>query len=432
MWVGLLVCLVQAGTFGHDIPNARVDRSIQVTLIGSTVRVDYEVSLAELTLTQDLRALIGSLPGSDRPTWFYRYGQITGPLNARGFLVKVNGRPIELKVDSFDLSVEEHPRFVFHFSADLPELGRLSVQDTNYAASEGTSRLAIRAFVDVSIQGDDLPDDVTKIPIRPVWQLTDLEERRTKAVVVTYWVDPKAVRREPLKPSSPPSRVESSNGLTRLLDRRTSGLVGWLALGFAAVVIGATHSLQPGHGKTIASAASLGTDAPWRAAWILGLSTTLAHLSTVLLLAGALWVSGGSRFSSYHRPLAQAAGFVLAANGCFRLGRLLRRSELPERPEPVANPSAWALAGIGAAAGLVPCWEAIGLVVIAESIGRLVLGIYLLLGFSLGMGAVLIAVAGLSAKLGDKVRLAGTRPARILQAIGAVVLASVGLWLMLG
>src|SRR4051812_13992472 len=102
-------------TSGHDIPNARVDRSIQVTVRPGRVAIVYEVSLAELTLTQELRSLIGSLPGADRRDWFAAYGRETGPLNARGLLVWSGEEPLDLRSDGFDLVVEEHPRFFFRY-----------------------------------------------------------------------------------------------------------------------------------------------------------------------------------------------------------------------------------------------------------------------------------------------------------------------------
>src|SRR5207244_2238461 len=85
-----VVVAAPASAQAHDIPNARVDRSIQATITPGRLLVDYEVSLSELTLTQDLRSLVGSLPGSDREAWFERYGQVTGPLNAKGLLVTVD------------------------------------------------------------------------------------------------------------------------------------------------------------------------------------------------------------------------------------------------------------------------------------------------------------------------------------------------------
>ena len=44
------------------------------------------------------------------------------------------------------------------------------------------------------------------------------------------------------------------------------------------------------------------------------------------------------------------------------------------------------------AGGLVPCWDAVALIVLAEAMGRLGLGVILLVAFSLGMAAVLVAV----------------------------------------
>src|SRR5436305_784347 len=91
----LIPFLVNASAWAHDIPNARVDRSIQATIHRGRLAIDYEVSLSELTLTQDLRALIGTLPGADRQEWFDRYGRETAPLNAKGLLVHVDGKPID-------------------------------------------------------------------------------------------------------------------------------------------------------------------------------------------------------------------------------------------------------------------------------------------------------------------------------------------------
>src|SRR4051794_4693097 len=99
-----------AHAMGHEIPNARVDRAIQVTVAPGRVRVDYEVGLAELTLVRDLRALAGALPGGDRLAWFAEYGRITAPLNRKGLIVAADGEPVGLREKGFDLKVEEHPR----------------------------------------------------------------------------------------------------------------------------------------------------------------------------------------------------------------------------------------------------------------------------------------------------------------------------------
>src|SRR4051794_36115407 len=103
--------LAAATARGHEIPNARVDRSIQAAAAPGRLAIDYEVSLAELTLTQDLRALLGELPGADRRDWFDAYGREIGPLVAKGILLTIDGQAYPLRIVGFDLVVEDHPRF---------------------------------------------------------------------------------------------------------------------------------------------------------------------------------------------------------------------------------------------------------------------------------------------------------------------------------
>src|SRR5271170_7648506 len=94
----------------HDIPNAQVDRSIQATVSPGKLSISYEIDLSELTLIQDLRALTGPLPGADRREWFDQYGRVSGPLNAKGLLVTIDGRPLVLHSGGFEMLVENHVR----------------------------------------------------------------------------------------------------------------------------------------------------------------------------------------------------------------------------------------------------------------------------------------------------------------------------------
>ena len=94
-----------------------------MTLSPGRLEIDYEVSLTELTLTQDLRSLVGPRPGAERSEWLALYGEVTGPMNARGFLVSVDGAPVAMASAGYRLAVEEHPRYTFHLEADDPRRG---------------------------------------------------------------------------------------------------------------------------------------------------------------------------------------------------------------------------------------------------------------------------------------------------------------------
>jgi nickel/cobalt exporter len=442
-----IICATSARA--HDIPNQRVDRSIQVTLSPGRLEIDYEVSLTELTLTQDLRSLIGPRPGAERAEWLALYGETTGPMNARGFLVSVDGAPVELSSSGYRLTVEEHPRYTFHFASRLPVSGRLIIRDTNFASSEGTSRLAIRGRGGVVVEGDNGPADVEQVPIRPVWDLSDDEERRTKQVDVRYrtpsgpsvasgTLEPPSKagpgRSRPTAdptPASPGPVVERPSwALSHLLDR--GARLPWTVLAMIAMALGAAHAIQPGHGKTLVTAAALGPGARLYQPALLGLATTTAHVGSVLLIAAVLWYTGSSRVGSIHLGLARAAGFVIAASGFWRLGRHLGgHGEHEAESHGIVDRSSLGLLGLGLAGGLVPCWDAVGLLVMAAALGRLAAGVGLVLAFSAGMAAVLVAVGCLAWKLKSAAVGLDRNPAwqQRLGLICGALLATIGLLL---
>jgi nickel/cobalt transporter (NicO) family protein len=426
----LLVLLAAiAPSPAHDIPDARVDRSIQATLGLSKIRVDYEVSLAELTLVQDLRQLGGEVAGGDRRGWFEQYGKVTGPLNAKGFLVAVDGNEVDLKMVGFDLSVEGHPRFTFHFEAEVPPSGRLLLNDTNYLASEGTSRLALKPLEGVEIRGDSLSVEVSQIPIRPVWQLTDAEERRTRRLTVDYSRSSRPSEVSPTPATAAPSRPpEPTSGLSRLLDQAGSRALPALLL--AAFVLGAAHAIQPGHGKTMVAASSIGPGSgPFRGA-LLGLATATAHMGSVALIAAALWVTRSARPAEIHLALARLAGFAIAAIGLWRVGRHL--AGFGEHEHRGGRRPPRGLIPLALAGGLVPCWDAVALILLSEGLGRLPLGLTLLAAFSLGMASVLVLVglaAGRFRATIDRADRQG-RWGRRFGLLGGVILAAIGLSMM--
>jgi nickel/cobalt exporter len=425
----------------HDIPNARVDRATQVVLEPGRLRVSYEVSLSELTLTRELRSLIGSLSGSDRQHWFETYGRETGPLNAKGFLVTVGDEPVTLQMVGFVLAVEEHPRYTFEFAAEVPARATLTVHDTNFASSEGTSRLAVRG-VGVLVRGDDLPDDVGRIPARPVWQLSDAEERRTRQVRVDYEPAPSLTAAQSAEgdraavsivDSSRPGN--SASWLTRLLD--DASRLPLALLGLIAFALGALHAVQPGHGKTLVATTVVSEGGGWVRGALLAVVTTLTHTGSVLVVAAILWGTESLRISATHVVLSRTAGFVIAAIGVWRLGR-----HLGGYSEHDGDPGReWAqhrrgrgrgLIGLGIAGGLVPCWDAVGLIILAEAIGRLGLGLWLVAAFSLGMGFVLVLIGWLA----DRFRRAliatkaGVSWERRLGLVSGLVLSLMGVYLL--
>jgi ABC-type nickel/cobalt efflux system permease component RcnA len=437
-----------------------------VTVRPGLLEVDYEVSLTELTLTQDLRRLIGSLAGADRAEWLARYGQVTGPLNAKGILASVDGAPVTWAVRGFDLAVEEHPRYTFHFESPVARQGQLALRDTNYVSSEGTSRLAVRGRYGVIVSGDSLPSEVEQIEIRSTLFLSDEAERRTKQVEVQFRStlgsagglasevahagggsesgagrdrelpagDERGSTARSSRARSP--TVESKRAglrrLSQLLDETTT--ISWTLLLLFAMGLGAAHAIQPGHGKTLVTAVALGPGARLYQPALLGLATTVTHTGSVLLIAAALWYTGATEVGAVHVGLTRIAGFVIAAAGFWRVGRYVAGLDEHDRGDlPQGAMSTRGLIGLGLAGGLVPCWDAVGLLVLTAALGRLAAGVGLVLAFSAGMAAVLVAVGCLAWKI-KSAALATRGGARWQRALGlaaAIMLSAIGLYLFL-
>ena len=264
--------------------------------------------------------------------------------------------------------------------------------------------------------------------------MTDDEENRSRSITLNYETKPisKSVANvvtHEIKGSSDENTAFAWNSLSRLLSKSNRNSLTVLAC--LAFLFGALHALQPGHGKTLVAVSSLdGGSSGFGRGALVALIATLTHLSSILVVAALLWYSGSSRFSEIHRGLLRAAGFMVAAVGCWRLGNVLGPSPIVHNE--TARPTDRGVLGLGLAAGIVPCWDAVGLLVIAAAVDRLPLGVFLTFAFSLGLGTVLVILGGLAGRLRDLFNNLGRDLrwdfwARLL---GGLVLLGMGLYLL--
>ena len=148
------------------------------------------------------------------------------------------------------------------------------------------------------------------------------------------------------------------------------------------------------------TAVALGPDIRFYQPALLGLAATLAHMGSVLLIAAVLWYTGAAKVAGVHQALTRSAGFVIGAAGMWRIGRYLGGfAEHDEEAHATGAISNRGLIGLGLAGGIVPCWDAVALLVLAAAVGKLAIGVELVLAFSAGMAIVLVAVGLLAWKL---------------------------------
>jgi nickel/cobalt transporter (NicO) family protein len=202
----------------------------------------------------------------------------------------------------------------------------------------------------------------------------------------------------------------------------------------SALVLGAAHALTPGHGKTVVAAYLAGTRGNRFDALRLGLTVTAAHTASVFVLAILAFYLAESIELRVVQPWIQAAsGALVFAIGAWTLLRQFRAPRAEQAniaPDAHGHAHGVSLKALGISGGIIPCPEALALLLIALSRGQSIYGFLLLVCFSLGMAGVLVAigVAAVSAlpKLNRMPAIA-----RVIPVMSPLVLMVMGCVLML-
>jgi len=249
----------------------------------------------------------------------------------------------------------------------------------------------------------------------------------------------------------PPMRSPNTGRVTWLTDlllAPTRG-PGYALLGMVvAVALGALHALTPGHGKTMVAAYLVGGRGRMRDAVVLGGAVTLTHTGSVLLLGVATllfarfivpdrvmpWLEAASglgilllggtllvrrlralpprRFRAATRPAVApalvsiggtaetymagdadtASGWHSHENGTEHAHGFGAHAHSHDAAASGAPLSFRSLVLMGMSGGLVPCPDALAILLVAVAAGRVLLGLAVILCFSIGLAAVLIAL----------------------------------------
>ncbi|MGH4032761.1 nickel/cobalt transporter [Actinomycetota bacterium Odt1-20B] len=216
-----------------------------------------------------------------------------------------------------------------------------------------------------------------------------------------------------------------------------------LPVGLAAValslLLGAAHAALPGHGKTVMAACMAGRRGRVRDAVAVGATVTFTHTAGVLVIGLLLTVSASLAADRLLNLLGVVSGLLVAGVGVV----LLRSARVPGHPhhghgghghghahhahgahahvhethvheEPGRPYRRRTLVGMGVAGGLVPSPSALVVLLGAVALNRTGFGVALVLGYGVGMAAVLTCAGLLVARFGERAgRLLGGRAAAL-------------------
>jgi ABC-type nickel/cobalt efflux system permease component RcnA len=354
----------------------------------------------------------------------------------------------------------------------------LTYEDGNYPDRAGWKEIVIRAAEDSIIRqatpsGADRSYALTAYPQDPLlappqdlrasvaWQSTAPAVQpmpAPPAAPVTAQTTPIISRAQPGQTA--PGMVVRGDFLSRLMHQ---GEIGWgmMLLGIgAAFCLGAVHALSPGHGKTIVAAYLVGSRGTPKHAAILGGLVTFTHTISVFFLGFVtLFLSRYLLPEKLYPILGSISGISIVWIGGLLLHKRLAgwnrarhthshphhhhdhdhnhahvHSHDGGRPHshvPEGEVSLASLIALGATGGLVPCPSALVLLLSSIAIGRVGLGLVLLIGFSTGLAIVLtgIGMTVLYAKhlLPDTQKAANSGLFRLLPVVSAAIIMCVGI-----
>jgi ABC-type nickel/cobalt efflux system permease component RcnA len=309
-----------------------------------------------------------------------------------------------------------------------------------------------RTRITITLLQDLSPDYVTIVQARtPGGVARGVVTAQTPTVRLDF-----QAARPSVEPEAPVRR--GPVGRTGRLVAAVQGGPGATPLALAAglaFLLGALHALTPGHGKTMTAAYLVGVGGTMRQALALGGVVSVTHAASVALLgvlavaldrlllpgtwvpwtevaAGLLTVGvgvgllrRGPDHGSPGRVHAHGRGHAHAR------GHGHGRVHGHARPHAEATGLPWRrLAVLGLVGGLVPSPEALGVLLVALTVGRWAAGMALVSAFSIGLAVVVLGVAAAAVRGGALVRrVAGGRLGRALPVAAATLVVGVGAFL---
>jgi nickel/cobalt exporter len=339
------------------------------------------------------------------------------------------------------------------YRATLPDPGANDVRQLHYRDGNFPNRAGWKEIIAVGDRGvtltnssvpgtdrsrelADYPTDLLNSPPQ------DLEARIVFTQSPSLASAPATTGAEPTGGETPPALQGNRQGTPRsaftelVSTKHLSVGVVLIALAVAAA-LGAFHALEPGHGKTVVAAYLVGSRGTVQHAVLLGLIVTASHTAGVYLLGGVtLYASRYVVPERLYPWLGVASGLAIAVLG-FTL--FLRRfaqaaaghahGHSPEHghghghhhhhgadhghgpgihshevdhdhgegahhhsPAPSGAIALPGLVALGVSGGIIPCPAAVVVLLSAVALNRVGFGLLLIVAFSVGLAAVLIAI----------------------------------------
>jgi len=481
--VAMVLVISAAVVRAHPMGNFSVNHYARIEPGARGVAFLYALDLAEIPTFELLQKW--NLTGAHTQGEIERHAALEARQWVRNLAISAGGRSVEPRIESTAVTVADGAGGMqvmrVNIGLRLPlAAGKLEYEDRNYAGRAGWKEIVIRAgqgaaLETVTHRDQDRSQALTAYPQDPTvappqdlrasveWTVAAPQVAAQRKPEIAPAPPPPAsvvapVPTAPTPQPSAPGTVVRGDFLSQLLNKRDLGL-GMVLLGLGvAFCLGAIHALSPGHGKTIVAAYLVGARGTMKHAIFLGGMVTFTHTVSVFFLGfTTLFLSQYVLPEKIYPVLGAISGLSIVWIGAILLYKRAMRlrggahdhgHDHPHQHDhghdhdhshgpgghshvPEGDITLGSLIALGASGGLVPCPSALVLLLSSVALGRVALGMLLLVSFSAGLAVVLmgIGIAVLYAKhwLPDSEKAARHPAFRLIPVFSAAIIVCLGL-----
>lgn len=412
--------LLASTAAAHPMGNFSISRYSGITIERGAVELRYILDIAEIPTFQEMQQSGISGPDDVRlPAYLTAKSREL----AQGLHLKVNGKAVTLRVVKqnviFPPGAGNLPtiKLGFLYSAHMVKetcstACLLDYKDENLPDSTGWKEIVIKAGREIKLASSTVPgrDRSGELSNYPSDLLNSPPQVLEAKAVFSLPAAPVVVAAEP-KPLEPvavptiePAKIDivpnrqttPRNAFTQLMTKDQVGIGFGLLAALIAAGLGALHALEPGHGKTIVAAYLVGSKGTARHAVLLGLIVTVSHTAGVFLLGGVTLYAQQYVLPERLYPLfGVLSGILIAGTGLYLFLQRYVGTEFSHDhgpPEHGYTVRPRMLLVLGITGGIVPCPAALVVLLSAVALHRVAFGLFLIVAFSAGLAAVLIAM----------------------------------------
>ncbi len=433
----------------HPMGNFSINHYARFEVKPGFLALRTVLDFAEIPTSERMPQLDVNGDGSISETEKRAFLQSEIAASASGYSVKINGKGAAMQRAASKLDVRpgagglQTLRVVSDWKVALPaaKLSRVEFRDANFEGRNGWMEIVALSGAGLKIADSDASraDRSRELTIFPTGQGSVAPRQREASFSLfsgnarleeplsSTSSEPKPATPDVTTAAAPATNTQTpQNRFTQSIAEKqlTPGLIlgGFLA----ALAFGAVHALSPGHGKTMVAAYLVGSRGTPKHAVTLGLVVTITHTLGVFALGMALLFA--SRYVLPERlfPILSAASGLLI----FGVGLWLFMSRYQDLTRPQQDHShdhdhshedgehthehgeqvhshggrahshavpdgpitLKTLVALGVSGGIVPCPEALVVLLAAVKLHRIGYGMLLITAFSIGLAAALIAI----------------------------------------